>query len=346
MTDLPDEMTAAVLQGPGRVSIEAVPTPAVGSEDVLVAVDLCGICGSDLHFVLEGWARPGTWQGHEWVGTVAAAGSSVERWSVGDAVVGGPRRACGKCPGCRAGRPALCRRRDDPGATEGAGAFATYKRVHQDELLALPEGLDPRAAALAEPLAVALHAINRGVVDADTRVLVMGAGPIGALAIAVLRSWNITTIACVEPNPARAALAERLGATSVRRPEDLDVPSIAEPSRVVDDAVDVVLECSGKASAMEAGLAQLDWGGTLVLVGAGIEPPRLDPNRVLLDELIVTGAFEYDAGGFEAALHLLASGVLPVDDLLEPQVVGLDGLIDAMRGLADGRLTGKVLVQP
>lgn len=346
MTEVPAEMSAAVLHGPGRLSVESVPTPAVGDDDVLVAVELCGVCGSDLHMVLEGWARPGTWQGHEWVGQVVAVGSSVTAWSVGDAVVGGPRRACGRCAGCRAGRPTLCRHRDDPGASEGAGAFATYKRAHHDELLALPDGLDPRAAALAEPLAVALHAINRGVVDAETRVLVMGAGPIGALAIAVLRSWNVSHVTCVEPNPARAALAERLGATNVRPPAALDVPSIAEPSRVVADAVDVVLECSGKASAMEAGLAQLDWGGTLVLVGAGIEPPRLDPNRILLDELIVTGAFEYDAGGFEAALHLLASGVLPVDELLEPEIVRLDGLLGAMQGLASGQLIGKVLVQP
>jgi len=107
-----------------------------------------------------------------------------------------------------------------------------------------------------------------------------------------------------------------------------------------------VLECSGKRAAMEAGLAQLVRGGTLVLVGAGIDPPHFDPNRILLNELVVTGAFNYDAGGFEEALALLASGDLPVDELLEPEVVRLDGLLDAMVGLAEGRLAGKVLVRP
>jgi threonine dehydrogenase-like Zn-dependent dehydrogenase len=110
--------------------------------------------------------------------------------------------------------------------------------------------------------------------------------------------------------------------------------------------VDVVLECSGRAAAMEAGLAQLIRGGTLVLVGAGMEAPRFDPNRILLNELVVTGAFTYDQGGFERALDLLAAGAVPVDDLLEPEVVPLDGLLDAMRGLAEGRLAGKVLVRP
>jgi (R,R)-butanediol dehydrogenase/meso-butanediol dehydrogenase/diacetyl reductase len=175
---------------------------------------------------------------------------------------------------------------------------------------------------------------------------VMGAGPIGALTIAALRAMGVDDVTAVEPAPSRQALASAVGATTVREPGDLVVPSIAEPGLVVDGAVDVVLECSGKAKAMEAGLAQLVRGGTLVLVGAGIEPPRFDPNRILLNELVITGAFTYDLGGFDEALTLLASGSMPVDHLLEPEVVPLDGLLDAMRGLADGRLAGKVLVSP
>jgi (R,R)-butanediol dehydrogenase/meso-butanediol dehydrogenase/diacetyl reductase len=137
-----------------------------------------------------------------------------------------------------------------------------------------------------------------------------------------------------------------VGATAVRHPDELEVPSIAEPARVVAGAVDVVLECSGRAAAMEAGLAQLVRGGMLVLVGAGMEPPRFDPNRILLNELVITGAFTYDADGFDRALALLAGGTLPVDALLEPGTVALDGLLDAMRALAEGRLAGKVLVRP
>ena len=84
----------------------------------------------------------------------------------------------------------------------------------------------------------------------------------------------------------------------------------------------------------------------LVLVGAGIEPPRFDPNRILLNELVVTGAFNYDSDGFERALELLVGGDLPIEALLEPGVVPLEGLLDVMRDLAEGRLAGKVLVQP
>jgi threonine dehydrogenase-like Zn-dependent dehydrogenase len=296
--------------------------------------------------VLEGWGTPGSWQGHEWIGTIAAVGDAVTRWEPGDVVVGGPLPRCGTCAMCEAGRPSLCRGRDTPGVGLEQGAFATYKRSHADQVLPLPDGLAPRAAALTEPLAVALHGIAQGSAQRGQRVLVLGAGPIGALTIAALRAKGIDDVRCAEPSPRRRELATAVGATRTLDPADLVVPSIAEPGLIVDDAVDLVLECSGKARAMEAGLAQLVRGGTLVLVGAGIEPPRFDPNRILLNELAVTGSFEYSADGFPQALELLASGTLPVDHLLEPDDVPLDGLLDAMRDLAEGRRAGKVLVQP
>lgn len=344
--DVPDRMAAAVLKGPGRIEVEAVPVPVLGDDDVLVAVELCGICGSDLHLVLDGWGQPGGWPGHEWVGTVAAVGPAVTTWRPGDVVVGGPAARCGTCHMCRAGRPSLCTERDTPGIHAEQGGFATYTAARADELLGLPPGIEPRAAALAEPLAVALHGITQAGLEPGRRVLVFGAGPIGALTIAALRASGIDDVGAVEPAPSRQVLARAVGATSVRHPDELVVPSIAEPGLVVDDAVDVVLECSGKAAAMEAGLAQLVRGGTLVLVGAGIEPPRFDPNRILLNELVITGAFTYDGDGFERALELLHSGTMPLEALLEPGEVPLEGLLDAMRGLAEGRLAGKVLVRP
>ena len=226
------------------------------------------------------------------------------------------------------------------------GAFARYKVQPEGELLATPPGLPARAAALAEPLAVALHGISQARIEVGQRVLVSGAGPIGALSIAALRAMGVDDVTCVEPHTGRRALAAKVGATRLRVPEDLDVPTMVEPGRVVEGAVDVVLECSGKGRAMEAGLAQLERGGVLVLVGAGIESPRFDPNRILLNELVITGAFTYDADGFERALDLLASGVLPIDDLVEPNDIDLYGILDAMHDLVEGRVAGKVLVKP
>ena len=90
MGDVPERMAAAVLQGAGRLDVMDVPVPEVGPDEVLVAVELCGICGSDLHMVMEGWGAPGSWQGHEWTGRVAAVGDQVTTWREGDAVIGGP----------------------------------------------------------------------------------------------------------------------------------------------------------------------------------------------------------------------------------------------------------------
>jgi len=339
-------MPAAVIEGPGAIVVQPYPKPTVDDRDVLVEVSFCGVCGSDIHMALEGWAAPGTIAGHEWTGIVSEVGTEVERWCVGDAVVGGPARRCGRCRHCRAGRPSLCDERSTPGKSEWTGAFARYIRVHEDELLALPDELDLREAALAEPLSVALHAITRSQLQPGESALVIGAGPIGQLLLAALRARGWFNVGVVEPAPARQELARALGAATVFHPDELDVPSIAEPERIVDSAVDVVFECSGKRVAMEAGLAQLHRGGRLILVGAGIEPPKLDPNRILLNEIVITGSFVYDADGFEQALALLTSDAMPVDLLLEPGTVPLTGLAAAMRHLAAGELAAKVLVAP
>src|SRR5262245_49303306 len=181
-------MPAAVLRGPGVLAIEEVPTPALGPTYVLVEVDHCGVCGSDLHLVLEGWGQAGSIPGHEWTGVVADVGSAVTRWQPGDAVVGGPSVRCGTCRHCVAGRPSLCSGRDTPGTDVSYGAFARFTASAEDELLALPEGLASRTAALTEPLAVALHGITRAGARPGQRALVSGAGPIGALTIAALRA--------------------------------------------------------------------------------------------------------------------------------------------------------------
>ena len=338
-------MSAAVLHGPGDLRVEDRPIPEPGPGDVVVEVSHCGVCGTDLHMVVEGWGRPGSIGGHEWSGTVVVAGTDVSRISVGDAVVGGPPPGCGHCDLCLAERSCLCLGRSQPGTDGSEGAFAHYIRTDQRTVVPVPPGLDLRTAALAEPLAVSMHGVNRSGVQAGQRALVTGAGPIGTLAIVALKARGVTEIVVSEPSPARQDLARRLGATVVD-PGSFDVPNVAEPSRIVADAFDVAIECSGKRAAMETACTQLRRGGTLVLVGTGIEPPRFDTNRILLNELVITGAYEYDEHGIAEAVRLLATGEADVSELIEPADVGLDGLLAAMTDLAAGRIAGKVLVAP
>jgi 2-desacetyl-2-hydroxyethyl bacteriochlorophyllide A dehydrogenase len=337
-------MRVAVYERPGELAVEDRPVPDVGPDDVLLEVSHCGICGSDIHFVLEGWGRPGSVEGHEFSGQVVAVGDAVTSWRVGDQVVGGPSPRCGTCEYCRDGRPSLCAGRNTPGISAHAdGAFAEYILVDQAGVLRVPDGVSMRAAALAEPLAVALHGLTRGGVRAGQRLLVTGAGPIGALSVAAAKSRGVTDIVVSEPHPRRRALVERLGAHAVD-PASLEAPK--SPGDTVASPFDVALECSGHAVAMQAALTQLKRGGTLVFVGAGMKSPHLDANRILLNELVVTGAFTYDADGFERALELLTQPDFPTEALIERDEVSLEGLFDALVGLHDGELAAKVMIVP
>jgi 2-desacetyl-2-hydroxyethyl bacteriochlorophyllide A dehydrogenase len=341
---IPSSMRAAVYRGKGDIGVEERPVPDLGPQDVLLEVSHCGVCGSDLHFVTEGWGQPGSVEGHEWSGTVVAVGDQVQQWQVGDSVVGGPTPRCGECEYCRQARPSLCTGRNTPGlSAHKDGAFAEYVISHEAGLRRVPDGMSMRVAALVEPLAVALHGLTRGGVQAGQRVLVTGAGPIGTLSVAAARARGVTDVVVSEPHPKRRALAERLGATVVE-PEDLVSPP--SPGDVVDEPFDVVLECSGNNRAMESGLAQLKRGGTLVLVGAGMHRPKFDNNRILLNELVITGAFVYDADGFDRSLELLADPTFPSDLLIESEDVPLDDILQAIEGLHDGDLAAKVMIVP
>ena len=347
-TELPATMPAAVLKGLRHVEVEERPLPELDPDEVLLEVSHCGICGSDLHFMVEweGAARPGAIEGHEYSGTIAALGSAVTGWTIGEEVVGGPTPRCGVCEYCLAGRPSLCVERGKVGAGEKAwqGAFAGYKAVNAAEMLRVPDGLSLKHAALVEPMAVALHGITRaGGADPAKRYLVTGGGPIGFLSVAALKAEGVDDIVVSEPHAGRRELCARLGARVVD-PMELETPMM--PHDLVAEPFDVVLECSGHREAMEAALAQLKRAGTLVFVGAGMRRPRFDPNRILLNELTITGSFVYDADGFPRALELLASGRVPLDLLVEADDVPLDGLLGAAIDLHEGRLAAKVMVVP
>jgi S-(hydroxymethyl)glutathione dehydrogenase/alcohol dehydrogenase len=146
-----------------------------------------------------------------------------------------------------------------------------------------------------------------------------------------------------EPSPVRRERALAVGASRAFAPEELPRPGIGQ---IVDRPFDVAFECSGHAKAAEAALDQLDFAGTLVFVGTGRDAPRMNHNRMIVLELSAIGAYNYDDGGFTAALDLLASGALPLDLLIEPRDVPLDGVYDAMQRLAEGEPPGKVMVRP
>jgi threonine dehydrogenase-like Zn-dependent dehydrogenase len=347
------QMRAAVIEGPGRVVIREIDRAEPGPGEVVVRIEYCGICGTDLHGALEGWMPPGTIPGHEWSGRIAAVGLDVTEWSVGDLVVGGPP-SCGECEWCRTGRPALCvadPMRNDSFSHAGkdlGGAFAEFHLAPARTLHAVPEGLDLRVAALSEPLAVAMHGITLAKLTdgpKGRKILVSGGGPLGQLVVAALLADDADDVTVSEPAESRRKQAAAVGAQQVLAPEQL--PAVpAMPTEALQDGFDVVIETSGVEAAITTGLGLLRPTGTLVLLGTGAMTVRLDAIRILLNELVVTGAYCYDEGGIEAALRLLASGRLPVADLMCADDVGLDDLLDTMNRLHAGEIPTKALVRP
>jgi len=337
-------MPAAVYRGEHTIAVEDIPVPAVGPAQVLLEISHCGICGSDLHLMIEDWGPPGMRGGHEYSRVIVATGPGTDGWAVGDRVAGGPGRGCGECRPCAAGLAHLCTRRGWAEEAPYQGAFATYKRLPVDQLFRVPDGLDLRWAALAEPVAVALRGVRRSGARPGDRVLVTGAGPIGLLTVAVLRAEGVDDVTVSEPAPLRRQRALDVGATAVVVPGDLVAP--ASPTKVVAQPFQAAIECSGRADAIVGALGQLDRQGVLVLSGTGMERPQIDHLRVILSELVVTGSLEYTREDFGDALDLLASGRLPLEQLVEPNDVPLSAVADAMLRLASGELAGKVLVVP
>jgi 2-desacetyl-2-hydroxyethyl bacteriochlorophyllide A dehydrogenase len=336
-------MPASVYVGDGAVEVQDVPVPELGPGDALVAVSHCGICGTDLHLVLEGMGRPGSGLGHEWAGTLAAVGGDVTGWELGARVVAAPKPGCGECRACRRGRPSVCLRRAPIDYLEFRGAFARYIKVEASRLLRVPESLSTRAAALTEPTAVAMHAVTLSGAQPGDRVLVTGGGPVGLLVTAVLVAKGIDDVTVSEPAPLRRAKALAVGARAAVEPDSF--PSVS-PATPVPEPFQVVFECSGRPAACEVGLTQLDYAGTFVFVGTGGRYPTVNHNRAIVFESTIVGAFNYDEDGFAHALDLLASGRMPLDELIEPDDVPLDGLLGALQRCAAGELSGKVMIVP
>jgi len=339
-----DTMLAAVYEGDGALAVRSMSAPEPGPDEAVLEISHCGICGSDLHFVVEGWSSAGSVHGHEYSGTIVATGSAVTDWVPGDRAVGGPGPGCGSCAPCRSGTAQLCLHRDRPGRAPSRGAWATYKLVRADHLFRVPDGLDLRTAALTEPLAVALRGVRRSGIRAGGRALVCGAGPIGLLTVATLRALDVDDVTVSEPSPVRRELARSVGATEVVTPAELGQPT--SPMEIVARPFDAAIECSGRPDAIAAALAQLGRGGVLVLSGTGMERPPLEFLRVILNELVITGALEYTRQDFVDAIELLASGRLPTERLIEADDVPLAGVQRAVQRLAAGEIAGKVMVVP
>jgi threonine dehydrogenase-like Zn-dependent dehydrogenase len=302
-------MSAVVLTADGRIVLQDRPRPALRSDQVLVEVDLCGICGSDLHASQLPQVYPGDCVlGHESTGRIAAVGDDVADWAVGKRVAVNPNcNVDGTCGYCRSGRPNFCRQATLETALglQADGALAPLMAAFPGHLRRIPDEMGTLEAAWVEPAATALRAVELAGEMAGRTVLVTGGGPIGQLACRLAHLRSPAQILLMEPAAQRAKFATDSHAVSIA-PDEAD----SAAGRL---DVDVVLECSGSAAATAAALKLLAPGGILVVVGAGPGPDP-DSATILLKEITVRGSYIY-ADEFDRTIDLLATRQLVVADL-------------------------------
>jgi (R,R)-butanediol dehydrogenase / meso-butanediol dehydrogenase / diacetyl reductase len=334
-------MSAIYYEGGGRFSVGDCLVQEPDAGEVRLTVAYCGLCGTDLHIAHGAMdARVHTPQviGHEMSGTVAALGTGVEGFAVGDAVVVRPLDARGETPADR-GLSHISRGLkfigiDVPGALQASWTVPAFT------LHALPAGVDLRLGALAEPLAVACHDVRRGEVVAGQTAVVIGAGPIGLLIALVARAHG-TQVLVVEPDETRRTLAEELGLTALEPADDDVAETIVDATAGV--GADVVFEVSGSSAGILAATKYAALRGRIVVVAIFPEPKPVALFDLFWKELELRGARVYEPEDFEAAIKLIAAGTLELEPLITA-VEPLQRVPAVFEELSAGRPAMKILV--
>ena len=287
-------MLALVKTGPGPgLSLETVPEPEMGINDVRIAVRKTGICGTDLHIASwDSWAaktiHPPLVVGHEFVGTVLEIGSNVTDLQPGDLVSGEGHVICGHCRHCRAGRWNLCANSVGLGVGRD-GAFAEQVVLPVTNVWHHWPGIDEDVAAIFDPFGNAVHtALAFPVLGED--VLVVGAGPIGLMATAVARHAGARFVVVSEPNAFRRDLAAKMGATHVIDPRARSLADTQGELGMVE-GFDVVLEMSGNPQALRDAMANMAHGAGMAILGIPTDEVPLDFNQLVFKMLTLRGIY-------------------------------------------------------
>jgi threonine 3-dehydrogenase len=287
-------MLALVKAAPGPgLRLETVPEPEIGINDVLIRVHRTGICGTDLHIESwDGWAataiKPPLIVGHEFVGAVAAVGSNVSDFHVGELVSGEGHVVCGRCRHCLAGQRHLCPNTVGLGVGRD-GAFAEYVALPMTNVWHHRPGIDEDVAAIFDPFGNAVHAaLSFPVLGED--VLVSGAGPIGLMATAIAKHAGARFIVVSEPNAFRRELSLRMGATMVVDPTTRNLSSVQAELGMVE-GFDVALEMSGNATALRTAIDHMAHGGNVAILGIPTAEISLDVNEIVFNQITLRGIY-------------------------------------------------------
>ena len=305
-------MKSLVLSSYNHLEIVEMPVPAVGPGDVLVRVDACGICGSDVHGYdgSSGRRIPPIVMGHEASGTVAAVGEGVNGYAEGDRVTFDSTVYCGECAFCKRGEVNLCDNRQVIGVSCGDyrrhGAFAEFVAVPQRILYHLPAGISFNEAAMLEAASVALHGVRISQTTGRETALVIGAGMIGLLTLQAARAAGCARVFIADVDATRLELARQVGADVILRASGAELmKQVMELTQ--GRGVDLALEAVGRNETVNGAIDCTRKGGTVTLIGNIVPEVTLPLQKVVTRQLRLQGSCA-SAGEYPQAIELIASG--------------------------------------
>jgi threonine dehydrogenase-like Zn-dependent dehydrogenase len=329
-------MRAVRLLEAHHLELVDIPAPEATPGEVVVRVDGCGICGSDLTSYKVGLFTDAV-PGHELAGAVEVVGDGVTGWTAGDNVVIDPKIPCGICDDCRSGASYRCAMALTAGIGFARdGGFAELVAVPAALLHPLPPRLALEHACLVEPLSVAIHGVERARLHPGDPVVVIGLGPIGLLTVATLHARGIGPIVGVEPVEDRRRLALELGAATA-------VSEIREVRSHIAPAP-AVIECSGYAPLLHVAADLVAPGGRLVLVGVPFGEATVIPLMWVTREIEIIGSIASSAADFDVSLRMLAAD--PGIARVATRRASLAQVPDVFEELITPSSGGKVVVDP
>lgn len=313
-------MKSLLLSEYNHLEVVKLPVPSLGADEVLVSVEACGICGSDVHGYdgSSGRRIPPIVMGHEAAGTVAAVGAEVTGLSAGDRITFDSTVYCGHCEYCARGEINLCDNRQVIGVScvdyRRPGAFAEYVIVPQRIVYRLPETISFVEAAMLEAVSVALHAVRVSPVADGETALVIGAGMIGLLTLQAARVAGCSRVLIADVDVTRLNLAKQIGAEEILHFSGTDL--VAEVLRLTNGGgVDLVFEAVGRNETVAAAIDCTRRGGTVTLVGNIATEVTLPLQKVVTRQLRLQGSCA-SAGEYPEAIELIASGKIQVKPLI------------------------------
>lgn len=336
-------MKALCYVGPNELAVKERNIPEIGAGEVLIKVNYAGICGTDMlayHGGMTKRTKPSVILGHEFSGTVYEAGVSSS-FQKGDRVTVEPITSCGECDSCQRGDYNLCTIAFNLIGIDSDGAFAEYIKVPESKVYRLGDTISMQEGALIEPLAVCVHAVEKGKIAAGQTVLVVGGGPIGIIT-ALTAQQRGAKVLISEISPYRIQVANQLGFEVLNPTEEDFLEQINEITH--GRGVDVSIEATGTNNGMVACIEAARTKGIVVITGLPKKNADFDVYRIIAKELQLVGTRVYMKEDYDQAIELLSSGGLDLSSLISKVVPLEEAIQQGFEAIDSGEDVIKILI--